>query len=161
MPLLKGTDWQVIALTCDNRGIPKDVETRISIAVDLVEQAARYDITPDRIHLDPLVIALASYSGTLASFVETTMKIKELYPSIKITSGLSNISYSMPFRKAINQAFLTIAVYSGMDSAIIDPLSRDIIAAYMATEALTGRDRGCRKYSKAFREGRIGPKKEG
>lgn len=160
-PLISGTDWQVIALTCDNDGIPKNVETRINIAKKMVEKAAAYDITPDRIHLDPLVIALATDNRSVLNFVDTMEQIKEIYPSIKITSGLSNISFGMPLRKVVNQNFLTIAAFSGMDSAIMDPCNRDMIATLLSTDALLGRDRNCRKYNDAFRKGKIGPKKEG
>lgn len=159
-PLVKGTDWQVIALTCDNNGIPKDVETRLDIAVKLVEEAQQFDIAPERIHLDPLVIALATDNKSLLNFVETISRIKEIYPAIKITSGLSNISFGMPLRKVINQHFLTIAAFSGMDSAIIDPCNRDMITTLFATEALMGLDRNCRKYNEAYRKGKIGPVKE-
>src|SRR5690606_13825381 len=51
-PLIQGTDWQVIALTCDSRAIPSDVQTRIDITKIMVEKAARYGITPDRIYID-------------------------------------------------------------------------------------------------------------
>ncbi|NLL51626.1 MAG: methyltetrahydrofolate cobalamin methyltransferase [Peptococcaceae bacterium] len=159
-PLIAGTDWQVIALTCDNDGIPKTAEARIEIAKSLVEKAAEYDIAPDRIHLDPLVIALATDNNSVQNFVETMRVIKEMYPTIKITSGLSNISFGMPFRKIINQTFLTIATFFGMDSAIMDPCSRDMIAALLATEALMGKDRHCRKYNDAYRKGKIGPLKQ-
>ena len=159
-PLIAGTDWQVIALTCDNDGIPKTAEARIEIAKSLVEKAAKYDIAPDRIHLDPLVIALATDNNSVQNFVETMRVIKEMYPTIKITSGLSNISFGMPFRKIINQTFLTIATFFGMDSAIMDPCSRDMIAALLATEALMGKDRHCRKYNDAYRKGKIGPLKQ-
>lgn len=158
-PLIKGTDWQVIALTCDNEGIPKTVETRIKIAKNLVEKAAKYSITPDRIHLDPLVIALATDNNSLHNFIDTIKQIKDIYPTVKITSGLSNISFGMPLRKVMNQNFLTLATFFGMDSAIMDPCSRDMIASLLATEALMGKDRHCRKFSDAFRKGKIGPVK--
>ncbi len=160
-PLIKGTNWQVIALTCDNNGIPKDVATRLDIAVRLIEKAQKYNITPDKIHLDPLVIALATDNKSLLNFVETIKKVKEIYPTIKITSGLSNISFGMPLRKVINQHFLTIAAFSGMDSAIMDPCNRDMKTTLLATEALMGLDRNCRQYNEAYRTGKIGPVKEG
>lgn len=159
-PLIQDTEWQVIALTCDNDGIPKNVETRLRIAKELVEEAAKYGITPDKIHLDPLVIALATENNSMLSFIDTMKEIKEIYPTIKITSGLSNISFGMPHRKAVNMAFLTLATFFGMDSAIMDPCNRDMIAALLATEALMGKDRHCRKYNNAFRKGIIGPKKD-
>ncbi len=159
-PLIEGTDWQVIALTCDNRGIPTDVQTRVDITKSLVEKAAKYNITPDRIHVDPLVMALSADNSSMLTFIESMTKIKELYPTIKITSGLSNISFSMPLRKTINATFLTLAIYAGMDSAIMDPLDRDLMAQLLATEALMGRDRFCRKFSTAYRKNKIGPKKK-
>ena len=159
-PLIRGTQWQVIGLTCDNNGIPCDVKTRVDITKILVEKAQKYDITPDRIHIDPLVMALSTDNTSLMSFVETTRTIKELYPTIKVTSGLSNISFSMPLRKVVNQGFLTIAAFVGMDSAIMDPSNRDMLATLLATDALLGRDKYCRKYSTAYRKNKIGPTKE-
>lgn len=159
-PLIKGTEWQTIALTCDNDGIPKDVETRVAIAKRMIEKASEYSITPDRIHLDPLVIALATDNRSIYSFIETMRQIKEIYPTLKITSGLSNISFGMPLRKVVNQTFLTLATFSGMDSAIMDPCNRDMISTLMSTEAIMGLDRNCRKWNDAFRKGKIGPVKE-
>lgn len=78
-PLIQGTDWQVIGLTCDARGIPSDVETRIEITKILVEKADKYGIAPDRIHIDPLVIAVSTDNQSLLKFMEATKKIKEMY----------------------------------------------------------------------------------
>ncbi len=159
-PLIQGTTWETIVLTCDNAGIPKDTQTRVSIAQRLVEKAQNYDIPPDRIHVDPLVIALSADNESLLKFAEAARKIKELYPTIKITSGLSNISFGMPLRKVVNQNFLTLAMFAGMNSAILDPLNRDLTATLLATEALLGRDRNCRNFANAYRQNRIGPLKE-
>lgn len=160
LPMLKGTPWQVIALTCDKRGIPSDVKTRIDIAKILVEKAQKHDIGLERIHIDPLVIALATDNQSMHKFVESMANIKKLYPGIKITSGLSNISFGMPLRKIVNQNFLIIAVFNGMDSAIMDPCNREMMTMLLAAEALAGKDRFCRKFSNAYRKGLIGPVKD-
>lgn len=157
-PLIKGTDWKVIALTCDGRGIPKDVESRVDIAVKLVEKSLAYGISLESILLDPLVIALATDSNSVLTFLKTMKRLKEIYPTIIITSGLSNISYGLPLRKILNRHFLTLALYYGMDSAIMDPCDRDLIATLYATEALLGRDQYCIEYCDAFRNNKIGPK---
>ncbi|SFR01104.1 methyltetrahydrofolate cobalamin methyltransferase [Desulfoscipio geothermicus] len=156
-PMIQGTEWQVIALTCDNKGIPSDVPTRVDITKIMVEKAQKYDITPDRIHIDPLVMALSADNQSFLNFIETLTTVKKLYPTIKVTSGLSNISFGMPLRKIINQHFLTIAAYAGMDSAILDPCNRDILTTLLATEALLGRDRHCRNFANAYRKNKIGP----
>lgn len=158
-PLIQGTEWQVIALTCDDSGIPSDVQTRVDITKSLVDKAGKYNITPNRIHIDPLVIALSTDNNSLLKFMETAKIIKKLYPTIKITSGLSNISFGMPLRRVINQNFLTLALYAGMDSAIMDPCNQKMLATVLAAEALLGRDKFCRNYANAFRKGKIGSKK--
>ncbi|SFG15872.1 5-methyltetrahydrofolate--homocysteine methyltransferase [Desulfotomaculum arcticum] len=156
-PMIKGTEWQVIALTCDSKGIPSDVQTRVDITKIMVEKARKHDITPDRIHIDPLVMALSADNQSLLNFVDTLKTVKTIYPTIKVTSGLSNISFGMPLRKIVNQHFLTIAVYAGMDSAIMDPCNRDMLTTLLATEALLGCDRYCRNFSNAYRKNKIGP----
>ncbi|MFZ7132754.1 MAG: methyltetrahydrofolate cobalamin methyltransferase [Eubacteriales bacterium] len=156
-PLMEGTEWQVIALTCDSEhGTPQDVPTRVEITKGMVEKAAKYGITPDKIHIDPLVMALSTDNNSLINFIDSINQIKALYPTIKITSGLSNISFGMPLRKLINQNFMTLSIYAGMDSAIMDPLNKSIMEAIYATEALLARDRHCRKFSSAYRKGKIG-----
>ncbi|MCR4436066.1 MAG: methyltetrahydrofolate cobalamin methyltransferase [Clostridiales bacterium] len=159
-PLMKGNDWQVIALTCDDKGIPAEAERKIEIAARLIEKAAEYGIGPERIYIDPLVLALSAVNDSMLSFMEAIREIKHRYPGVKTTSGLSNISFGMPYRKAINLNFLTLALSAGMDSAIIDPTNRDTYATILAAEALLNKDRFLRKYSKAYRLGRIGPEKK-
>lgn len=155
-PLIQGTGWQVIALTCDDKGIPQDVATRVSIAELLVNKAAKYGIEPDRIYIDPLVLALAADNQSFNNFIITLKKVKELFPSIKITSGLSNISFGMPLRRLVNRTFLTMTLFAGMDSAILDPLDRDLMGVILAAEALLGRDRHCRRFNTAYRKNKIG-----
>lgn len=156
-PLIKGTDWKVIVLACDGQGIPKETKSRIDIAVKLVEKSLAYGLRLDDILLDPLVLALATDSNAAMTFVETLKKIKGIYPGLKTTAGLSNISYGLPLRRALNRHFLTLVLHYGMDSAILDPCDRGLIAALLASEALLGRDRHSLEYSDAYRKKRIGP----
>lgn len=156
-PLMEENNWQVIALTCDNEhGVPQDVQTRVEITKRIVEKASKFGIVPDRIHIDPLVMALSTDNKSLLNFIDSIKQIKAIFPTIKITSGLSNISFGMPLRKLINQNFMTLSIYAGMDSAIMDPLNVEIMNAIYATEALIAKDRHCRKFSNAYRKGIIG-----
>ncbi|MDR1179788.1 MAG: methyltetrahydrofolate cobalamin methyltransferase [Spirochaetales bacterium] len=159
LPRVADSEWKIVALTCDNNGISLDPRVKFDIAVTIIEKARGYGIAVDRIFIDPLVTALSAKGESLLSFNETLVSIKNKYPEVHITSGLSNISFGMPYRKAINQQFLTLAMAAGMDSAIMDPTSDDMRTTLYAVEALLGRDRNCRKYLSAFRKGLIGPKK--
>jgi 5-methyltetrahydrofolate--homocysteine methyltransferase len=159
LPKVADSEWKIVALTCDNNGISENAQVKFDIAVTIVEKAKKYGITPDRLFIDPLVTTISTNSNSLLSFNETLINIKKRYPEIHITSGLSNISFGMPYRKAINQQFLTLAMNAGMDSAIMDPTSDDMRATLYAVEVLLGRDRNCRKYLNAFRKGLIGQKR--
>jgi len=155
-PVIAKTDWQVIALLCDNHGIPSTVEKRLNIAREIMAKADEFGIEHSRIYIDPLVIALATDGETMKKFQACTSQIKEWYPEVHVTSGLSNISFGLPARKIINMAFMVLAMNAGMDSAIVDPLNRDMLGLILATDALIENDEYCLHYIKAFRQGRIG-----
>jgi len=160
LPKIANTDWKIVALTCDNRGISTDPKVKFEIAVTIVEKAKKLGITEDRLFIDPLVTTISTNSESLISFNETVTLIKNKYPAIHITSGLSNISFGMPYRKAVNIQFLALAMSMGMDSAIMDPLSEEMRSTMFAVDALLGRDKNCRKFLTAFRKGLIGPQKK-
>jgi len=156
LPLMEGNDWEVVGLTCDDRGIPNDVQTKVDITRAMVEKAAKYGVTPDRIHIDPCVMALATDNNSFLNLVQEIKQIRELYPTIHITGAVSNISFGLPLRALMNKTFMAFAVQAGMDSAVLDPLNKDMIGTIFAAYALLGKDKHCRKYSKAYRQGTIG-----
>jgi 5-methyltetrahydrofolate--homocysteine methyltransferase len=157
LPLLTGNTWEVVGLTCDNQGIPCDLETKIKITRSMVEKAKKYGVTPERIHIDPCVMALSTENNSLLNLQAEIRAIKELYPAIHVTGAISNISFGLPVRPLLNKTAMAFAIEAGMDSAVLDPLNRDMMSTIFATYALMGQDRHCRKYSKAYRAGLIGP----
>jgi 5-methyltetrahydrofolate corrinoid/iron sulfur protein methyltransferase len=157
-PVIADTDWKVVALTCDPKGIPDDPKVKHEIAGKIIELARSYGIADDRIFIDPLVTTLATKQDSLVNFMEAICLIKADYPAVHFTSGLSNISFGMPYRKAINMQFLALAMAAGMDSAIMDPMSPDMQATLHATDALLDNDDFCMDYLDAYREGRFGVK---
>lgn len=156
LPLMEGNGWEVVGLTCDNNGIPVDLQTKLDITKRMVDKAARYGISQDRIHIDPCVMALSTDNHSLLNFVEEIRAIKTLFPTIHVTGAISNISFGLPIRPLINRNALAFAIQAGMDSAVMDPMNRDMMGTIFATEALLGLDKHCRKYSKAYRAGKIG-----
>lgn len=161
LPILRDhPEWQVIALCSGNNGVAVTSGEKSAIAFALVEKAAAYGVTPDRIHLDPLVLALPAVNDSAVQFCGAIEEIKTKYPDVKVTAALSNISYGMPVRSLVNRNFLTLAIAGGLDTVIADPANRDVIGNIYATEALLGKDRHCRKYGNAYRKGLIGPGKD-
>lgn len=155
-PVIADTKWECVALLCDDKGIPDSVERRMEVFHKIMEKAKEYKIDPSRLHIDPLVVTLATDGEALTMFAECCRQIKAEYPTIHITSGLSNISFGLPVRKNINQAFMVLAMNAGMDSAIVDPTNRDMLGIIYATDALLENDEYCLEYISAYRDGLIG-----
>ena len=158
-PEIADTDWQVIALLSDDKGIPQTAEDRLRVFKDIMKKAEEYNIKPERIHIDPLVEMLCTSEDGIAMNVEVISTIRKEYPTIHITAAVSNISFKLPVRKLINLGFTVLAMNAGLDSAILDPTNRDMLGLIYATEALLGKDEYCIEYIGAYREGLIGPKK--
>lgn len=159
LPLMKDTQWGVVGLTCDNDGIPKDVARKLAITRDMVERAAAYGVSVDRMYIDPCVMALSAENAAMLNLTEEIKAILAAFPGIHVLGAISNISFGVPARKLMNTNAMTLAISAGMDAAVMDPTNRDMMGTIYATEALLGRDRLCRNYSKAFRKGKIGPAK--
>ena len=124
-----------------------------------VSEAEKYGIAPNRIHIDPLVEMLCTSDDGIAMVEEVMSTIKAKYPAIHITGAVSNISFNLPARKLVNQAFVVLAMKAGMDSAVLDPLNRDMMGMIYAAEACLGLDEMCMEYISAYREGIFGTKK--
>jgi 5-methyltetrahydrofolate--homocysteine methyltransferase len=156
IPAISGTGWGLIALTCDGRGIPDDPHAKLAIARELISRMHEAGIGSERIFIDTLVTSIATKPDSLISFRQALELIRAEFPAVHFTSGLSNISFGMPYRKAINMQFLSLAMSAGMDSAIMDPCSPDMQATLHASAALLGDDEFCMGYLGAWREGLFG-----
>lgn len=159
LPLIAGTEWNVIGLTCDDGGIPAAPEKRVDIAKKLIEKADKAGVAIDKLHIDPCVMSMAVAPSSMSDFVYCVKAIHEFAPEVKVTGAVSNISYGMPARKYVNMSFMTSVVEAGLDSAIMDPTSQNMMGVMYAAEALKGEDKGGRKYNRAFRKGLFGTKK--
>ena len=150
--------WHVMALLCDDTGIPKSAEKRIEVLDMITANAAHYGISENRIHIDPCVEMLCTTDdGEGAFMIFNVMKhIKKARPNVHISGAVSNISFNLPVRRLVNQAFTVLAISSGMDSAVLDPLNKDLRGVILAAEAMLGLDDFCAQYVEAYREGIIG-----
>ncbi len=158
-PVIADTKWECAVLLCDDTGIPKSGEQRLQIFNAIMEKAKEFKINPSRLHVDPLVEMLCTSEDGINMILEVIREIKKQYPSIHVTGGASNISFNLPARKFVNQAFIVLAMGAGMDSAIINPLHKHMMGLIYATEALNGEDEYCIEYIGGYRKGLFGPVK--
>jgi len=157
-PVIADTKWECVALLCDDSGISKTAQKRLDVFAHIMEKAEEFNIAPSRLHIDPLVEMLCTSEEGINMIVDVIKEIKTQYPAIHVTGGFSNISFNLPARRLVNQAFCVLAMNAGMDSGIIDPTNQDLLGMIYAAEALLGRDEYCMEYIGAFREGLFGQK---
>ena len=158
-PLIAGTPWEVVGLTCDQGGIPADPRKKVDIAKRIIDKAVHYGVALNQLHIDPCVMALATMPTAMQDFVSCIESIHAYAPEVKVTGAISNISFEMPARKYVNMNCMAYAIGAGLDSAIMDPCSQDMMGTIHACEALRTKDKGGRKYNRAYRKGLFGQKK--
>jgi len=151
VPLAGKYGAAVVALAMAEGGIPRTVEGRLEACQKIVDACRRHGVGLDAVFFDPLVLPVSTDIAQGMVSLQTLAAIKERFPTARTTMGLSNISFGLPGRKRLNQAFLHMAVYAGLDSAILDPLNHDMVGAIRTAEALAGLDRHCRRYTRFFR----------
>ena len=154
-PLIVEFKAAVVGLCMNDEGMPETADDRFKIADSLINKLTKDGVPIEDIYIDPLVrpISTGDHYGHVA--IDTIREVKKKYPGVRIACGLSNISFQLPARKLINQAFLVAAVGAGMDGTIIDPLDKKLMAMLYASIALFGRDPFCKNYLKKFRAGEI------
>lgn len=151
-PLAAKYKTSLVALTMDEAGIPKTVEDRLRAAEKIVAACEKYGVPLDQLLFDPLVLPVSTDITYGMVTLQTIARLKATYPEAKTVLGLSNISYGLPDRSRLNVAFLHMAIAFGLEAAIIDPLDTELMAAVTTGEVLVGRDRHCRRYTRAFRQ---------
>jgi len=118
-----------------------------------MEQLTHLGLSEERILFDPLVLPIAVDSTQGLVTLKTIEQIKSRYPNARTVMGLSNISYGLPNRKLVNQAFLVMATYAGLDAVILNPLDAKTMSFIKTANMLTSRDPMCKEYIRAHRKG--------
>ena len=148
LPLVKKYGAAVVALTLDDSGIPQTAEGRIAIAEKIIARAAEYGIEKRNIIVDPLALTISTGSDNANIDLQVLSELKK--HGIKTVMGVSNISFGLPARDAVNSAFFVLAMQAGLSCAIINPQSEAMMNAYYAFGALSGLDEGCKEYVAMF-----------
>lgn len=152
LPLAARFKTPVVALAMDGKGIPKTVEGRIKACRMIAIACRDFGVPIESVFFDPLVLPVSTDARQGKVTLDTLAAVKETFPGARTIMGLSNISFGLPGRALLNAAFLHMAIFAGLDAAIMDPLNADMMQAARTGDALMGKDRHFRKYSRAFRK---------
>ena len=148
-PLIKKYGGVVVALTLDEDGIPQTAEKRVEIAGKIINEAAKYGIPKKDIVVDVLTMTISSEPEGARITLEALRKVRETY-GVCTVLGVSNISFGLPYRPAVNSNFYTMAMQNGLSAGIINPLSEDMMRSYYSYCALMNYDENCEEYIRQY-----------
>lgn len=153
LPIVAEHGCPVIALAMDDKKIPETSEKRFEVITRIIKETRALGIPDSSLYLDPLAMTISTNTQSALIAFETMRCVREQYPDAHLTIGLSNISFGLPGRSFVNRYFLSLAIQAGLDSAILDPLDREIRAAILTTDLILGRDKHCLNFIRASRKG--------
>ncbi len=144
-PLAKKYGGMIVALTLDENGIPETAEGRLALAERILSEARKYGIDKKDIIFDPLALTVSADTGAA---VQTLRAVKLISSALGANTslGVSNVSFGLPRRDAINSAFYTLALQNGLSAAILNPHSEAMMGAYRSYLTLFGMDENCKGY---------------
>ncbi|MDE7079421.1 MAG: homocysteine S-methyltransferase family protein [Clostridia bacterium] len=149
LPLVAKYGASVVGLTIDENGIPKTIEERVRIAEKIIERAKSYGIREEDVYIDCLTLTVSAEPAQAMNTLKAITILKEKY-NIKTVLGVSNISFGLPARQIVNTAFLTAAMYAGLDLPIINPNIPENMQAVDAFKVLTCEDKNCMNYTAKY-----------
>jgi len=154
-PAVEARESDIIALSLDDKGLPKSSDQAFDNAERIVTGLDKLGVKRERIFIDPLVDPISVDNNNGLKALDTIRRIHEDIEGVNIICGLSNVSFGLPERFLINRTFLAIAISYGLNAAIADPLDKKLMSAAVVAEMLVGKDKHSRKYLNKFRKKEI------
>jgi len=150
LPLVKRYGAAVIGVSNDETGISEDPDVRFAVAKRIVERAESFGIPREDVLIDPLVMPIGAMRSAGTSAFALLRRLRDEL-GVNTVCGASNVSFGLPDRVALNAAFLTMAIASGLTSAITNPLEEAIRKAIYAADVMLGVDENCAAWLAAHR----------
>ena len=158
-------DAQVVVSAASESSMPEDSNERIENLKNLIDYSTSKGLLLKDLFIDPLIFPISVSSSYGTDALEAISKIKNEWPEVNITGGMSNVSFGLPKRRLVNDVFISLAIDAGANSGIINPVEAKIDrilsidknseAFSITKDMLEGRDEFCVNYLSAFREKRI------
>ena len=149
-PLCREYNADIICLCMDEKGVPNSADARGEMAMLMMATAMEYEIMPDRLYLDPLVMPVCAAQDQGAKVIEAIRMFQTLNePSPRTVVGLSNVSNGAKNRSLINTTYLAMLMGAGLSSAILDPEDPELMSSLKAGEILLNRSLYCDDFLRA------------
>lgn len=151
LPLVKKYGCAVVAISNDDSGISEDVNVRFDVAKKIVERAMDHGIPASDVVVDPLVMPIGAINSAGRQVMHIVKRLREEL-KVNTTCGASNLSFGLPNRNGLNSAFISMAIASGMTSAITNPLHTELMQAVRGANVIMGHDPECSSWIHSYRE---------
>jgi len=151
LPLVKKYGCAVVAISNDDSGISEDVNVRFDVAKKIVERAMDHGIPASDVVVDPLVMPIGAINTAGLQVMEIVKRLREEL-KVNTTCGASNLSFGLPNRNGLNAAFISMAISSGMTSAITNPLHTELMQAVRGANVVMGHDPECAAWIHSYRD---------
>ncbi len=166
LDLARSHNARIKVMATGPEGMPADADDRVKNVNGILEHVRAKNIPLDDVFVDGIVFLISVDSQNVNHYLDAVRMLRETYGTdLHIGGGLSNVSFGMPKRRLINQAFIHLALEAGIDSGILDPIQTKIASALaldtsseavrLAMDMLLGRDDFCMQFIQAFRDGRL------
>ena len=151
LPLVAKYGAAVVAISNDETGISEDPDVRFEVARKIVNRASDYGISHEDVVVDPLVMPIGAINSAGKQVIHLVRRLRNEL-KVNTTCGASNVSFGLPNRNGINAAFLTMAIGSGMTSAITSPLHPEVMQAILGANVMMGKDPNCSNWISCYRD---------
>jgi 5-methyltetrahydrofolate--homocysteine methyltransferase len=151
LPLVRRYGCAVIAISNDETGISEDINVRFNVARKIVERAMDHGIPASDVIVDPLVMPIGAINTAGRQVMQLVRRLREEL-GVNTSCGASNLSFGLPNRNGLNAAFISMAIASGMTSAITNPLHPELMQAVRGANVIMGNDPQCAAWMRNYRE---------
>ena len=151
LPLVKKYGAAVVAISNDETGISEDPNERFKVAKKIVERAEDHGIPRSDVVVDPLVMPVGAVNTAGRQVADLLKRLKDEL-GVNSTCGASNVSFGLPNRNGLTASFLSMAITSGLTTAIMNPLHEPEMQAVRGADVMMGHDRDCMRWMRAYRD---------
>ncbi len=153
VPLAKKYNAKLIALTISKYGVPQDTTGKMELVTNIIQKCVEYDYDISNLYIDPVILPINVAQQNAVAVLEVIQQIKVISdPPPKTLLGLSNVSQGTQYRSLIDRTYVVLALSSGLDSAILNPLDHELMDAIITAELLLGKQLYCDSFLTAYRK---------
>ena len=149
LPLVKRYGAAVVILAIGDEGLKRRAEDRLEVVDRVVRRCREMGIADYSMLVDVLNLAVSAMQDATVETLRAIRMVKERY-GLATTLGVSNVSFGLPARSIINSTFMSMAISHGLDSGILNTADRRMVESILASDVLSGRDRGAKRYVERF-----------